>query len=251
MAVSCTSSKSGRDFLRIVFDGVPPESYYEARANASADEEPLAAGQAGDAVRVAEKPSLVVHPPFQKRKCGSCHDKEVGRVFPVITNLCFKCHDNFMAGVSYRHAPAGAGECLRWHAHHSSRSKSLLHKPQKELCAECHAFVQEPARVAHRPFMEGSCVVCHSPHGSSRAALLKDALDKLCLRCHEDFYAIKPSKAALDALAAKLGKAIEEGKTPEARQVMEQMGPVVLAAPVSGNLTALHLAAAGNRPEIA
>ena len=231
MTVSCTSTRICRDFLRVVFDGVPPESYYEARTNAPPDGKPLAAGQASGTVPRIEVPALVVHEPFEARQCDACHDKEVGRAIPVITNLCFKCHDDFLATMSVRHAPANAGECLRCHQPHSSRVKALLTKPQKELCGECHAAKLAPAPVMHPPFAEGSCTGCHNPHSSNRAALLSDALGKLCLRCHGDLYDIKPSKTDADTLALPPGEAMQAGEAVETQRAVAQPGPTTPVTP--------------------
>ena len=53
------------------------------------------------------------------------------------------------------------------------------------------------------------------------------------------------------ALGAKLDKAIQEGRQAAARQIIEEMGPDVLAKPIADKLTALHLAASWNRRETA
>lgn len=197
-AVSCTSSQEGRNHLRVFFDGVPPESYYVARTNASGLSGP-SSNQTTGTVRQAGSPSIVVHAPYEAKECHSCHETETGQTFATITNLCFKCHDNFPTSMRFQHKPVGSGDCLRCHTPHTSFVKGLLVKPQTELCSECHQLIRTPAPFVHRPVADGDCVSCHDPHVSNQAGLLKNTMEKVCLGCHVGFYEIPVLSAAAPA----------------------------------------------------
>jgi predicted CXXCH cytochrome family protein len=155
--------------LTTVFDGVPslppPEQvcaeYADKKVTEYRDE--LSGKKAAESVKSAGDKSR--HPPYEEKKCDSCHDKTTpsGFVTPV-KELCYVCHTGFFKG-PFVHGPAASGDCLFCHEPHTSSYPSLLKKDISETCASCHREKRIAAamhdKVADRKI---KCTECHNPH---------------------------------------------------------------------------------------
>jgi predicted CXXCH cytochrome family protein len=164
--------------LTTVFDGVPslppPEQvcaeYAEKKVTALRDE--LSGKKAADDIKPAGDISR--HPPYEEKKCDSCHDKttQSGFVAPV-KELCFVCHTGFFKG-SFVHGPVAAGDCLFCHEPHTARYPSLLKKGISETCAGCHRE-ERIASALHNKVADKKivCAECHNPHYGNVQYFLK------------------------------------------------------------------------------
>ena len=76
---------------------------------------------------------------------------------------------------SFKHDPAGNGECASCHAAHQSNQKGLLIKERAKLCFECHEEKDMAAVKGHAGQLQKSCLECHDPHLGADKFLLKTA----------------------------------------------------------------------------
>jgi predicted CXXCH cytochrome family protein len=146
----------------------------------------------------------VVHPPFEKRDCGSCHADHGDEKRLMLTKegnaLCEKCHaftDGAFLAAHRKIAPTGKASCTGCHDPHRAPGRRLLraelHAPVKagtcekchrsggkllipinrDFCFICHQRATFARPVVHDPVQKARCLDCHDPHGSRYVRLLK------------------------------------------------------------------------------
>ncbi len=187
LMAGCTT-KINRRWLSLFFDGVPPLSGTTNATTLTSANAALTNGGALLSAPVA--PRLLVHLPYQNRECGECHQSKFSqRLKGTPREVCFGCHDDFLAQAKIRHAPAESGDCLACHHPHESTNQFLLVLAGKALCFDCHDDFLQQAKVKHKPVESGQCLECHDPHQSATKGLLKRPAKELCSRCHGDFLA--------------------------------------------------------------
>ena len=179
MCILCSCDPINRHkVLSTIFDGVPtlppPEQicseYAELKLAAFRDElaGKKAEGQEGS------KTEKSIHPPYEEKKCDSCHDKttESGLVRPL-NQLCFVCHTDFLKG-AYHHGPAAVADCLNCHVPHDSQNPSLLKVSKADVCATCHKEKRQ-AQGLHNMAVDRKigCTDCHNPHYGNSPFFLK------------------------------------------------------------------------------
>lgn len=133
----------------------------------------------------------VVHAPFAKGECLSCHDPHGSsnrRMLKKdsIPQLCTECHKTTMSA-SHAHKPAGE-DCTTCHKAHSGTNEKLLILERRALCLKCHDQVGktiESSTVHHDP-VKGDCLQCHTAHASDQIKALKAPPQDLCASCHKE-----------------------------------------------------------------
>ena len=174
LLVTACNSPAGRKWQRVFLDGVPPE---RPPAEAVALSAPLRGVPADPTPRAApsgKDPALVVHPPYAKHECSSCHESLFSqKLVREIGELCQLCHQSVFAQAKFRHAPAEIGACLSCHHPHQSSEKALLILPGRQLCLQCHEEKDVATTVEHARIGQTACQVCHNPHGSDQRYFLK------------------------------------------------------------------------------
>ncbi|MCX6996593.1 MAG: cytochrome c3 family protein [Kiritimatiellaeota bacterium] len=109
------------------FDGVPgaPGSTQPPAPGAGADDAPVVL-RSQPAPTPAPLP-VYRHAPYADDECTACHESKFSqRIKQKPKDLCFTCHDDFLAKAKVKHAPAEGGECLACHNPHQSENKHLL-----------------------------------------------------------------------------------------------------------------------------
>lgn len=173
--------------LSFFFDGVPePASMTKEQAKSKSDEEKKSTlKQPVNFEIVTPEGPIITHYPFGKHKCDLCHvDQFSQKLKAEESDLCFKCHDNFLVDAPEKHFPAEYGMCLECHVPHDSKNPKLLREPKDKICLKCHDISSEDSEVKHPPAAAGLCLACHNPHVSKNPHLLKIAGQTLCTRCH-------------------------------------------------------------------
>ncbi len=178
LLAACTTARR-QALLTFFFDGVPPP------AGTASPGAPAAPTNGAARVRppVVIAPGFV-HEPYLERDCRSCHASERTRkVKGPLQDVCFGCHDNFLADRAVRHDPAAEGQCGACHEPHRSEFSNLLVRASAQLCLDCHDAYTGPGPV-HEPARVGNCTACHDPHATALPHLLRRAGDALCVDCH-------------------------------------------------------------------
>ena len=176
LLVAACNSPAWRKWQRVFLDGVPPE---HPTAESVANLPP--AGGVGSRVEAATNPApdqlltrQVVHPPYAKRECASCHESAFSqKLVTGASDLCQRCHEAVYAPTKFRHAPADSGACLSCHHPHQSAEKALLLLPGRQLCLECHEERDVARTIKHAGIGQTACQVCHDPHGGEQRYFLK------------------------------------------------------------------------------
>jgi len=171
VATGCDDVKH-HETLTFFFDGVPP-----LPAEMSGDEryDPNADG-------TARRPTggWYVHEPLQN--CTECHGDRRRRSFSrqvqlvaEVPQLCYRCHDQVVAGEGWVHGPVATGDCLLCHEPHKTKNPFLLTKLAPSLCYECHEpeVVHLVERHAEESYAE--CTECHEGHAGATKTLLRPA----------------------------------------------------------------------------
>jgi len=100
--------------------------------------------------RAAVSREGVVHPPFRKEPCITCHEPHVSSETTLLRKapgaLCTGCHDAAAPAMrtSHRGLVRATTDCTGCHAGHTSEAKKLI------------------LPVLHAPFGEGECGACHT-----------------------------------------------------------------------------------------
>jgi len=160
--------------LSVFFDGVPEtnDSVRVAVKKSPPKSDSLVKVEAtGDLAGIQNS----VHPPFQNKKCGLCHDQNAkGKLQMPQPGLCFLCHDDFGQKFKYIHGPVASGYCNSCHNPHKSEFKKLLLREGQDLCLYCHDSKQIFRLAAHEKIGNNDCISCHDPHGGNKQNLLAD-----------------------------------------------------------------------------
>lgn len=181
LILSGCSPAAKQKMLRIFFDGVPPvQSELGDQKPEKQTLEDLKQVKAGAGVVEQERRldkqetvSFYRHLPFAEAECDACHKREFSQSLVARgKELCFSCHDDFLAQAEVKHFPAEEGMCLECHNPHQSRNKYLLIRTGQSLCLECHDKGELINKEPHNEIGEEDCVSCHDPH-KGREALLK------------------------------------------------------------------------------
>jgi predicted CXXCH cytochrome family protein len=133
-----------------------------------------------------------IHPPFQEKTCGTCHDAHAseytGVTIKPMLELCYGCHKNTEAKLKSsktKHLPVEEGKCTGCHSPHETKLKNLLLNRPQELCLSCHErIVTTTVRKGHIVMEQGDCLSCHLSHYSDSRYLLNTADPALCVKCH-------------------------------------------------------------------
>lgn len=141
--------------------------------------------------RQAQLSDKIVHEPYVKGQCLSCHSPH-GSNYPnifvnKIGDVCRSCHHVLKyTEKKNKHKPFAEGWCVSCHAGHSSNVQARLRKPQKELCLGCHETIARDVNKPFQmePFTKGECTECHNPHSSDNEKVLQAAMPELCVKCH-------------------------------------------------------------------
>jgi predicted CXXCH cytochrome family protein len=125
---------------------------------------------------LTKKPEIqyVIHAPFGKQECTSCHDKDAkSTLIMPQPALCFKCHTGFKEKYAYMHGPVASGYCTACHFPHRSELPKLLKRKGQDLCLKCHQKTQVMSNQVHSVINDKNCTECHDPHGGKDRFLLK------------------------------------------------------------------------------
>jgi predicted CXXCH cytochrome family protein len=171
------SEATSHKVLSTIFDGVPslppPQQYCEEYAAQSvAKLRAELEGKAKDTNEVTLKSS---HPPYDEKKCDSCHDKtaDSGFVSKTKNELCFVCHTNFLKN-PFVHGPAAVGDCLACHDPHTATNPFLLKTSEATICAKCHQEGRQASSLHGTSASRGMvCINCHNPHDGNTRFFLK------------------------------------------------------------------------------
>lgn len=186
LLVGC-GAKAQRDWWKIFIDGLeenqPPAEVSLVSTN-QAGETP-----AQELLRLGREANpTFLHVPYRDMLCTQCHEsKYSNRLKAIGTDLCFKCHLNFLEDTEFRHVPANLGLCTLCHSPHQTSHKYQLYAEGQALCFRCHSDFMSGAKFKHVPANLGLCVLCHSPHASEYKYQLKAEGQSLCFSCHSDF----------------------------------------------------------------
>ena len=160
--------------LNFFFDGVPDPSKTNSLAarTDSLSGNPLS-GQGGTA-NIDSAGIVYVHPPYKKRNCSVCHEKQdVGMKKLVQSETCYQCHDNFADQYKVVHGPVAGGFCTACHSPHAATGRGLLYEKGQKLCLKCHESKDVFQEGTHSEIGEKSCLECHNPHGGDDRYLQK------------------------------------------------------------------------------
>jgi predicted CXXCH cytochrome family protein len=159
--------------LSFFFDGVPDPAKKSANSLNDSISRP-------DSLAIAQNtlgktgPQMIVHPPYQDKQCGSCHDQStMGKLIKTPPALCYQCHEDFNDKYKIVHGPVGGGYCTQCHNPHMSNTKDLLIRTGQTLCFHCHDTQQIAETEAHRTIKDTDCSECHNPHGGDNRNFLR------------------------------------------------------------------------------
>jgi len=159
--------------LSTFFDGVPEP---QKRADALADSTKIVSTVSQESSLTQETGNRrgSVHPPYQEKSCGDCHDRDLGFVLKKTPpDLCYDCHEPFSAAYATLHEPVAGGACLDCHEQHASENEHLLTRAGDAVCSDCHDPADLTAVKEHTAPQPQGCLACHNPHGSNADHLLK------------------------------------------------------------------------------
>lgn len=166
------SPKMDYKVLSFFFDGVTDPSRIDTLDNRDA-------AQAADSLQTTAAtqrktpPPLVYHAPYQEKKCGSCHNKNVmGTLTKLQPALCLDCHEGMLDSLNFIHGPVGAGYCTDCHNPHLSELRHLLTRPGQSLCISCHDAALVSKNENHSSVGDAECIQCHNPHGGNNRYML-------------------------------------------------------------------------------
>jgi predicted CXXCH cytochrome family protein len=190
-------SNTKHKWLNLFFDGVPDPNAPKitngvARIEYDEDGRPMTPIIRGTNFGVVKGSPFTPHAPYDERKCSECHESRFSvKMKAPLSQVCFACHEDFLATAKFKHTPADNNECSECHNSHGSQFPKLLVKPVTEICSDCHEDQKAAtAKSAHQPYVNAECAACHSSHVSQFKGLLTKAPGPLCADCHED---TKPS----------------------------------------------------------
>jgi predicted CXXCH cytochrome family protein len=148
----------------------------------------------------------VVHQPFIKKECTTCHTPHGSQVTAIVTQgtgstiqryttlvqwLPLKWWVSIWEGLSGQSSSSttvvtSGGKVISKTTKDVAGGKSNLVMPADQLCWMCHGNMGPLLSDAyqHQPFSAGRCTNCHDPHASDYAGLLTQAPNKLCFTCH-------------------------------------------------------------------
>jgi len=174
-------------------------------------------------------------PPFEKRKCLSCHDphasKYVNLTVAPIRTMCLSCHPKIAEyyNKNVLHPPFKLGVCTSCHKPHASNFKPMLRAERNILCPSCHPKIAKlklkPTKM--EPFEKGECTVCHNPHGSNNEKMFQAPIPTLCFRCHKGIEEFQKKAVMMPPF--------REGKCLNCHFGMAGDNPKLLRAPLEGN----------------
>jgi predicted CXXCH cytochrome family protein len=201
LLAGCNTKKNYK-LLTFFFDGVPNPAATNGAAT-SANTTPVL----GNARPVpmtfpgAKADSFVHHPPYDSGTCKDCHEDRFSvQMKGPLKDVCFACHDDFLAGTKVQHQPATyigrlpgpnlsktAQGCSSCHNPHGSPFRHMLLSESQSLCWECHDnfLTNAAAKFTHPPVVTNNCLNCHQPHVSKFPKLLTKSLKDTCLECHK------------------------------------------------------------------
>ncbi len=159
--------------LSFFFDGVPKPV---ENVNPQAADSTLAANPSNlaDSAGKPAEPQLIIHPPYQDRDCGACHDNtSASKALKPMPGLCFQCHDDFSKTYKVMHGPAAGGQCNACHNPHMSTNKGLLIRTGQDICLYCHESADVMKSDAHTDILDTRCTECHNPHGGEDRYVLR------------------------------------------------------------------------------
>ncbi len=155
----------------------PPERAADAVAPAGTDPVLPESG--------AARPAVVIHEPFRRNACGTCHvaARGGGMLQAPADRLCQRCHGRELRRA--RVHPAAARSCLTCHSPHVSMEEGRLVAKEEELCRRCHDPDGAKLARAHQgyPVASARCTRCHDPHGGPAGGSLKAHVHRPALRC--------------------------------------------------------------------
>ena len=132
----CSTPEKKQKWLTFFFDGVPGTGATNV-SNIQYDEDgrPLEIGTASvvppnpEDVEAAAMPTsfkFFAHPPYEEKSCNECHISRVAvRLKGPEKQVCFACHDDFLAGAKFKHQPV-EDECSACHDPHGSSHPHML-----------------------------------------------------------------------------------------------------------------------------
>jgi len=170
--LSGCSSTYRTKVLSFFFDGVPsPALDNTAKSSDSiggTDTSAIALN-----ARIAARPAMNVHAPYQDKQCSSCHDQgRMGKLLKSQPELCYECHDDFKVKFIVLHGPVGGGQCTMCHTPHMSVNENLLIRTGQAVCLYCHDKEQVMKSGAHVEIKDVNCIECHNPHGGEDRYIL-------------------------------------------------------------------------------
>lgn len=119
------------------------------------------------------------HEPLQS--CASCHRDLSEQTSPdklplvaAVPDLCYLCHEKYVAPGAWVHGPVATGECLLCHVPHKASNNSLLSKPIPDLCYRCHETKILQLIANHADESYARCDNCHVAHTSPGRMLLNE-----------------------------------------------------------------------------
>ena len=134
----------------------------------------------------------MLHSPFEKGDCKSCHVGKTKKIKDKSVELCLKCHektlDTFNKSKNHLVAGTGGNFCLNCHGPHGANKKSMLKERDYIVCYACHNDSKHIAKVSRyrHPGLK-QCTDCHVAHSSTDRFMLKDGGAGTCstAECHE------------------------------------------------------------------
>lgn len=129
----------------------------------------------------------VVHPPWARNQCVSCHRQVEVNPADLIKpekELCYSCHFFDESFAAHGHPPFDRGMCTDCHNPHRSKEDALLLQKSPNLCLECHSKQKEKAPAIHNRKGHQQCLSCHHPHASNQPFFLVKPKANLCKQCH-------------------------------------------------------------------
>ncbi|WP_242132127.1 cytochrome c3 family protein [Aestuariivivens marinum] len=182
--ISC-SPKSSYHFKSFFFDGVP-DPINENSIIANINSIDSTGFKKRDSILEQAKSKEIYHPPFQEKKCKTCHQK-YKRSESMANNkaLCYTCHDQFEYTYQTLHGPVDFGHCTQCHNPHKSKYEGLLTQNDNQLCLECHdqSYLLQTS-IHNRLDETQQCLNCHNPHGANTRFLLTQ---NSCFGCHDNY----------------------------------------------------------------